>query len=643
MSKRHRIGLVLPFAVLAVPFAAVNAAQMATKQLAGPPSEFASMRAIEPASTAVHSKSAMLAVSLEKRADGRYGWQADLPIEGEALNLLTFAGDKALWNLGLRDPIGKRAQSVRDMAQEQGKASYGLGGQEFPATRYGFKGMMSGNWQLSVDSEAGGKGFVLVEGAGATRLLAHQTNFNQQVGKRIGFAATVYDIDGATAIPQIAEAKLRVVGPISVNEYPMFDDGLHQDGKAFDGVFGSDFRPEVAGEYSAQVLTRGVAADGKSFVRTAEFAVPVIADEFTVRSTRISGKSLSDRRIALDLDVSVAKASTGHYRVVAEVWGMRADGKRAVPVAWIGGMSEISNGQLPLSLDARWIGKAQAIAPFTLRNLRIEDPNHFIPVAKIASMPIDLAALPKAAMQRNVVVDEEMRMGERPAESLQGKGVGTKLLLVHGYCSGNAWGPVAGQFANAAVFQDFNQNRSHDQFANLIKNYGATWNSFGVVAHSQGGAASLHLYNYYWSGLDYATGARLIQSVGTPFQGTALAGNAAVLGSVFGVGCGTNTNMTYSGAASWLAGIPTSSRAKVNFHTTSFKLTNWYTNDYCNFATDVLLSDPEDGTTEQAKGQLSGAINQGHKTGWCHTSGMRDPAQYNDSSRNSTMNANAAR
>ena len=57
----------------------------------------------------------------------------------------------------------------------------------------------------------------------------------------------------------------------------------------------------------------------------------------------------------------------------------------------------------------------------------------------------------------------------------------------------------------------------------------------------------------------------------------------------------------------------------------------------------MLLSDPEDGTTERAKGQLSGAINQGHKTGSCHTSGMRDPAQTTDSARNSTMNTSAAR
>ena len=32
-------------------------------------------------------------------------------------------------------------------------------------------------------------------------------------------------------------------------------------------------------------------------------------------------------------------------------------------------------GQLPLSLDERWVARAGARAPFTLRGLRIEDPD----------------------------------------------------------------------------------------------------------------------------------------------------------------------------------------------------------------------------------------------------------------------------
>ena len=84
MIKR-RTGFLLSLAAAAVPFASVSAAQLAAKQLAGPPSEFADMAAVEPARTAVHSKSALLPVQLEKLANGRYGWQSTLPVEGEDL------------------------------------------------------------------------------------------------------------------------------------------------------------------------------------------------------------------------------------------------------------------------------------------------------------------------------------------------------------------------------------------------------------------------------------------------------------------------------------------------------------------------------------------------------------------------------
>jgi hypothetical protein len=115
------------------------------------------------------------------------------------------------------------------------------------------------------------------------------------------------------------------------------------------------------------------------------------------------------------------------------------------------------------------------------------------------------------------------------------------------------------------------------------------------------------------------------------------------VGSWFGVGCGSNSDLQYSGAASWLASIPSWARGKVNYYTTAFRSTNWWTNDYCNFASDLVLGDPEDGTTEKAYGQLPYGINRGHTSGQCHTSGMRDPAQYLDSYRNSVMNSNAAR
>ena len=90
------------------------------------------------------------------------------------------------------------------------------------------------------------------------------------------------------------------------------------------------------------------------------------------------------------------------------------------------------------------------------------------------------------------------------------------------------------------------------------------------------------------------------------------------------------------------SGIPTWSRQAVHYYTTAFDDAP-FAFDYCSLATDFFLSDPEDGVTERSNGQLPGANNRGHVSGWCHTTDMRDPAQYFDSSRNATMNANAAR
>jgi hypothetical protein len=152
----------------------------------------------------------------------------------------------------------------------------------------------------------------------------------------------------------------------------------------------------------------------------------------------------------------------------------------------------------------------------------------------------------------------------------------------------------------------------------------------------------LHLSTFYWSGLDWSQGERLIQSVGTPYQGTPLAGDAAVLGSIFGSGCGSNADLAPAGAAAWLSLIPTANRAQVWYWSTSFT-DRPFQIDFCNFISGLLLTDPEDGVVERSRAQLPGANNMGHTEGWCHTAGMRDPAQTTDSNRNAQMNERARR
>ena len=263
--------------------------------------------------------------------------------------------------------------------------------------------------------------------------------------------------------------------------------------------------------------------------------------------------------------------------------------------------------------------------------------------------------LTQAPSSEEVGVSDEMRAGKKPKGASSNDNTNGlrrnlpktthKKILVHGYCS-NASPFDSDDFTNFVEFShpDAPNSWTNDVFARHIADFADAQglDGCGCIGHSQAGNACTHLYTYYFSCLDEANqgGSKLIQSVGTPYQGTALAGNLAALGDVFGVGCGSNTDLSYSGATAWLSNIPSWARSQVTYYTTSFA-TAWWRWDYCHLATDLLLSGDEDGTTERTMGQLPGAINGGHKKGYCHISGMRDPSQTLDHSRNAQLNSQA--
>ncbi|MCS3748417.1 hypothetical protein FHY18_004054 [Xanthomonas arboricola] len=650
MPKPSLLSLLCTLSIVTTPLAA---AELQPKQLAGPPEEFAQMRAPDPAESAILSKSALLPVELTP-AGTAARWQGTLPVENGHLRFMVLAGEQA-WDAAISAPrvAGARAAAVAPQLQAQrtllGTAESGASGM-----RYAVDTAQNGNWSLTLHSASpvAQRGYVLMEGDARTQLASYPRDRQQLVGKSLTLNAMLSgnDAHGATLLAgqagQIDEASLRVIDPQGgVRVLPMADDGAHNDGAAGDGVYGGNFQPTREGTWIAQVIVRGHDQAGQAFVRTSEHVLPVLDTSLRLLGNALNARAGEATRLTVALPVAARGNAPSHYRVFGQVWGTDAKGKD-VPVAWIGGMLTPQQGQLPLSLDERWIARAGARAPFTLRGLRIEDPDHYIPLVQAGTLPLQVPTLRRASIARSsAAIDESMRMGPRPSTlataMAQPQATGSQLVLVHGYCSNGVW-PQA-QFTNASTFLDAKQNRSNDQFAQRIAQFASQWSSFSTVAHSQGGMAALHLYAYYWSGLDNASGGRVMQSVGTPYQGTNLSGVLAAVGSWFGVGCGTNTDLTYDGAKAWLAGIPADARAKVNYYTTSFAKTNWYTNDYCNAASDLVLNDPEDGTVEQVNAQLPGGVNRGHTTGQCHTTGMRDPAQYLDANRNAVMNANAAR
>jgi len=310
----------------------------------------------------------------------------------------------------------------------------------------------------------------------------------------------------------------------------------------------------------------------------------------------------------------------------------------------------------------KWASLVNAVGPFTLQNAYLIDPNTHVVVDEITTIALKTdsnlnSILTRPNLKNVQTITQEMRQGAYPKgflDKLDAADTG-KIILVHGYCASvNPFGKYPEDWTNAEFFLNANANIGTDEFSAMVDTYANNngINSYSVVGHSQGGMVGLHIYNFYFSAMDItmeklklrssADATRLVQAVGTPFQGCTGAGSAANLAKLFGAGCGDNYDLTTDGAQIWLSGISAEARTKIYYYTTTYQLGNWF-GDYCNLAVNAVLEWPNDGTTETVFTKLSGATNLGNTEKQCHTTDMSYPAQYHDRNRNRQMNANAAR
>lgn len=392
-------------------------------------------------------------------------------------------------------------------------------------------------------------------------------------------------------------------------------------------------------------------ASGAWRQRSLAYATRVVDGALLTGGVRVDASESAGQDDWTEFTIGVERAAIGTVVFAAtELWANDR------PLGWIGGLTEVEQGAAGPAIRlgvARSRIALQDGERLAMRNLRLHERDGFAPLDLIAEVvpEVRVGLQAKDRRQFGGAASGKDDWGGLPgvatvpvpAISSFVPPIGAHaLVLTHGYCAdANPW-PAAQFGVDAWRYEQPNQNLSHDGFAVDVATRAAQFKSYGLVGHSQGGCAALHLYTYYWSGLDWAGPGRLMQCVGSPLEGTALAGNVAALGQIFGIQCGANYDLTYDGAAAWLSGIPTAARAKLYTHTTTFTNVPFFY-DYCSIASDILLSDPEDGVTEDFSGHIVGGVNMGLRTGWCHVSGMRDPAQTGDSNRNATMNAQGAR
>ena len=613
--------------VLAAPVLGQATVPLAVKQVAAPPSDIETGVVVlpDPVDHGERSSSALLAVTPSPTPEGRWAWSVDVPVGAGGGRVVFLPRRADSWVVRLGTPRG-RTLDVGQLAEAPGltrrtdRVEWAQDERDFDCLT--IDGTESGTWRIDIESEAGADGFLLVGVQSGIEIYTHRTSLRAIVGEPITLATT---FSNGMAIDRL-EAEVTTPG------------GASRTVNAPAGSSLTTFTPREPGLHAVRVVARGQNRDGTPVVLTTQHAIDVGQAAEPLGPVRVE---VAGGRVVFRFD-----PDPGPRRVIlaSEVWGLR-DGAM-VPVCWL---SRICGGDRSLELDPRWIGLAGVDpASIELRQTRVHDVDsvNLLELVDRTAAPLHGFAAPPSpgVWTADMLASVSASPVPTPWRSDRQTTLppGHRLLFVHGYCaSGNPF-PTSHFTGSHAAFDLPGANLSQDEFALQILAQTAQMKSFGVAAHSQGGLASLHLYTFYPSPMDWARGDRLIQSVGSPYQGTPLAGNVAVLGSIFGGGCGPNPSLTYLGAAQWLSTIPTAPRQNVWFWRTTFE-DRPFSIDYCNFITDLLLADPEDGVVEASRGVLPGAIDMGVAEGWCHTSGMRDPQQTTDSDRNAQIDLRARR
>lgn len=478
---------------------------------------------------------------------------------------------------------------------------------------------------------------------------------------------------------------------------PMQDDGLHSDGLVGDGEYGGDVMATQAGMYRFHATFTGEDSAGNTFVRSYAQDMMVDSPSAKLMSYVIASADKKNKRLDIKIPISVSSCSakTATYRPYFELWGKSTSATTGettdVPIAFTTSLSYVQSTlfakYLTLSVDMKWFQAAKVTSgPFTLKNVLIQNMETLAAVSEAAALPISMiseaewaatTASASAFVAGAVVatsaagvaaVDEvmatlapydgvvtwEMRNGVAPPRAAAAATAATgKLVLMHGFCADkNPFEMQPADWTDAVYYSAAREGdalgRSNHQFAEdvlgFIEKEGL--DTFGLLGQSQGGMISLHILNFYHTGLDSAVGARKIQSVATPYEGnTALSSLNGIIDIIGGIaGCSGPYDLTRSGAGEWLAGISAANVAETNYYYTEYSKGGLFGGGWCNTAMNLLLDGKNDGVCEVAYATpATGGNDRGNVQGWCHAEDMNWPPSFWDVDRNKEMNDNAAR
>jgi len=658
-------------------FISVAFCDIVPKNLAGPPTEFPLYTLPTPSQSADVQHSAVFYVQLGSSPSETNVLTQTLPLlvdSQDEFGFTFYSPYEEDITLSMQDPNGHR------ILLNGASTFFPLGDLHVPGTSYRFRRPEVGTYHLTISTVPLNQttysslttntlpdAYIALWNEVALSSYTYLNTYSLLTGSQVGLVTRVFDTSLSNSdmllgnVPKalqgsIQTAVMSVALPDGTTvDTPMYDNGMNNDEMVNDGVFGALITASVSGQYIFSATVQGTTEDGIGYIRTTQQLVTVVDPTLTLLGSAVG--SLDKTQTILVISIAVNAPVNSKYKAYAQVWGTDTNGD-SLPIAWISGMAytHVSSGitYLSLELDLNWVSRVQALAPLSLQSVVIQDPDTFVPIAQADQVPVKTTFSLSAALESikdsligiDGAITPEMLEGRRPdalTAKLNSTELAAAIVLVHGYCSqANPFTKYASDWTNAQFFLASGQNFPHDTFATRVLNWANSFVAFSYVGHSQGGAVGLHIKNYYWSGLDLVSGGRILQSIGTPYQGCSGAGTAADLAKLFGVGCGANQDLTKDGSQLWLRGITTQNRAHVHYYTTTYIQGKTF-GDYCNLATNIVLKWPNDGVAEYELSQLPGGQNQGNTEAWCHTADMKYDPQCDDRSRNSIMNSQAAR
>ncbi|EFA77167.1 conditioned medium factor [Heterostelium album PN500] len=663
----------------------VSHAALVPKNQAGPASEFSNFAIPDPKMVAQTSNSALTQIVFtQSKTSNNIEWITTIPVDTvQDFTLSIISNFTSELTLTAIPPKSSSFHSEHTKKPIVSNGMFGLDGNMIPSTSYLWSRAVVGEWTVKVSAPASllanehfarqvsgatPSAFLLALNPSEFQIYTYLQSYNNLfVGQQVPVLAMLTSTQETLPVGQRpagytpsavkatnVAASINVIAPDGKSStIQMHDDGLHSDGEANDGVYGAILNADEEGNYMTSVVFVGTSPNGDDLFRTTQHMIPVTSQYVTL-SGNVQATQSSDE-LTLNFEVATIAANAPAVRLFAEVYGVDSAGEQ-VAIAWVQTVATAQklNNQMVLqtTLNTRWIAAANATAPFSVANVLLSDMDTFVPINQVAELTA--VKIQKYTDVRGLrydpplnVITKDMRDGKMPAKLAAKYGkVNTetgngKLMLVHGYCAnGNPFSTE--DYTNWVAFEDPQENRPTNTFAQMVGEFGeAITDGFSIVGHSQGGLVALHLATYYHSNLDLSTTlpGRIIQSIGSPYQGTGLAGSLASIGSAIGIGCSANNDLTLDGAALWLSSIPTDKRELVYFTTTQYK-TGGLVN-YCNLAANSVLKWPNDGVTDTDHSSLAGATYANHLKGWCHTIDMKSPPQCTNKQNNIEFNQNS--